>query len=75
MEDNTFGVSAALIYRLGLRNARPTFAAELETLSQAAIAAGTFVPPAGPLPGNLDERLHGARHGRSQRCLGSRPPR
>lgn len=46
-EDNTFGVTGALVYRLGLRFARPQFAAELMTLLQAEMAGGDFTAPVG----------------------------
>lgn len=45
-EDNTFGVTAALVHRLGLRQVRAAYADELATLAADALASGRLIAPA-----------------------------
>ncbi len=54
-EDNTFGVTAALVYRTGLTHARPAHAAALRSLAEARLASGTFSAPASAPAEELDD--------------------
>ncbi|MEZ6014757.1 MAG: hypothetical protein R3F49_06575 [Planctomycetota bacterium] len=56
-EDNTFGVTAALIYRTGLTYARPAYAAELLAMSNARVASGAFTTPANAPAAETDDAL------------------